>query len=209
MLRNTPVFSRLIGASHSDAPFFSYDGCSGDPTSNDITPTPSGRRLSLMPRHRTEAQMAWRHKNRWFRRWLMVIVFWLVPVMVVAVREAQDEMAYNRVDLQRALTTWTFSDAQRNAGAPQHCRGTPDAARASGCPADVLAENAVPHQRALDEYARRRSTLAVYLWDAFVGYWVVPAAVLLGIGIVIGGIRRALRRPGANPEHEPKPVPER
>lgn len=153
--------------------------------------------------------MAWRHKNRWFRRWLMVIVFWLVPVMIVAVREAQDEMAYNRVDLQRAMTTWTFSDAERAAGAPLHCRGTPDAARASGCPADVLTENAARQQRALDEYAQRRSTLAVYLWDAFVGYWVVPAAVLLGIGIVIGGLRRALRRPGVKPEPEPKPVAER
>ena len=62
--------------------------------------------------------MAWRHKNRWFRRWLMVMVFWLVPVMIVAVREVQDEMAYNRADLQRALTTWTFTDAERDAGAP-------------------------------------------------------------------------------------------
>jgi hypothetical protein len=147
--------------------------------------------------------MAWRHKNRWFRRWLMVIVFWLVPVMIVAVREIQDEMAYNRADLQRALSTWTFTDAERAAGAPLRCRGTPDAARAAGCPAEVLAANAPRHQEARDEYAVRRSTLAGYLWHAFVGYWVVPAAVLLGIGVLIGGVKRALRRPTA------KPVPER
>lgn len=151
--------------------------------------------------------MAWRHKNRWFRRWLMVVVFWLVPVMIVAVREAQDEMAYNRADLQRALTTWTFSDAQRDAGAPLHCRGTLEAARASGCPADVLAANASRQQQALDEYAQRRSALVGYLWDAFVGYWVAPAAALLGLGIVIRGLRRVLRRPDQKPE--PKPVPER
>ena len=146
--------------------------------------------------------MAWRHKNRWFRRWLMVIVFWLVPVMIVAVREAQDEMAYNRADLQHALTTWTFTDAQRAAGAPLRCHGTPETARAAGCPADVLAANARRQQDARDEYAVRRSTLAGYLWHAFVGYWVVPAAVLLAIGVLIGGVKRALRRPTA------KPVPE-
>jgi hypothetical protein len=147
--------------------------------------------------------MAWRHKNRWFRRWLMVMVFWLVPVMIVAVREIQDEMAYNRADLQRALTTWTFTDAERTAGAPLHCHGTPAAARAAGCPEGVLTANAQRQQEARDEYAVRRSTLAGYLWHAFVGYWVVPAAVLLAIGVVIGGVRRALRRPAA------KPVPER
>ena len=147
--------------------------------------------------------MAWRHKNRWFRRWLMVIVFWLVPVMIVAVREIQDEMAYNRADLQHALTTWTFTDAQRAAGAPLRCHGTPETARAAGCPADVLAANARRQQDARDEYAVRRSTLAVYLWHAFVGYWVVPAAGLLGIGVLLGGVKRALRRPAT------KPLPER
>ena len=146
--------------------------------------------------------MAWRHKNRWFRRWLMVIVFWLVPVMIVAVREAQDEMAYNRADLQHALTIWTFTDAQRAAGAPLRCHGTPETARAAGCPADVLAANAKRHQDARDEYAMRRATLAGSLWHAFVGYWVVPAAVLLAIGVLIGGVKRALRRPAT------KPVPE-
>ena len=141
--------------------------------------------------------MAWRHKNRWFRRWLLVIVFWMVPVMIVAAREYQEEMAYNRAELGRALTRWTFTGAERAAGAPARCRGTPDDARAAGCPSPVLAENAPRQQAALDEYAVRRATLARYLWHAFVAYWVVPAAMLLGIGIVIGGIRRALRRPPA------------
>jgi len=151
--------------------------------------------------------MAWRHKNRWFRRWLMVMVFWLVPVMIVVVREMQDEMDYNRADLQRALTTWKFTDAERDAGALPRCQGTLDAARASGCPAEVIAGNAARQQQALDEYAVRRSTLAAYLWHAFVGYWVVPAGMLLAVGIVIGGVRRALRHPAVKPE--PKAAPER
>ena len=138
--------------------------------------------------------MAWR-QNRWFRRWLVVIVFWAVPVLIVAVREIHEEMAYNAVDLEHALTTWEFTDAQRAAGAPARCRGKPDDARAAGCPADVLAANAPRQQEAIDEYSVRRSTLAGYLWHAFVGYWVVPAAVLFGFGLVIAGVRRALRRP--------------
>ncbi|SAL44978.1 hypothetical protein [Caballeronia humi] len=139
--------------------------------------------------------MAWKHKNRWFRRWLMVIVFWAVPVMIVAVSEIREEMAYNKADLVRALSTWDLTDAQRAQGAAALCRGAPDEARTAGCPADVMSANAAKHQEALDLYAARRSTLAGYLWHAFVGYWVVPATFLLGLGVVIGGVRRALRRP--------------
>jgi hypothetical protein len=138
--------------------------------------------------------MAWR-QHRWVRRWLIVIVFWAVPVAIVAVREIQEEMAYNRADLQQALTTWTFTDAQRAAGAAQRCHGTPDEAAAAGCPQDVLAANATRQQEARDEYAVRRTTLASYLWHAFVGYWIVPAATLFAVGLLIAGIRRALRRP--------------
>jgi hypothetical protein len=36
-----------------------------------------------------------------------------------------------------------------------------------------------------------------YLWHAFVGYWIVPALTLLAVGVLIGGVRRALRRPPA------------
>src|ERR1700754_4285180 len=126
----------------------------------------------------TEATMVGRHKNRWLRRWLVTIIFWSVPVGIVAVREIQEEMAYNRVDLNKALTTWQFTDAQRGAGAPARCHGTPDVARDAGCPADVLAANAPRQQEAVDEYNLRRRTLASYLWHAFVGYWVVPAATL-------------------------------
>jgi hypothetical protein len=138
--------------------------------------------------------MAWR-QNRWVRRWIVLIVFWAVPVAIVAVREVQEEMAYNVVDRDRALTSWQFTDAQRAAGAPALCHGKPDEARAAGCPADVLAANEPRQQDALDEYALRRSTLINYLWHAFVGYWVVPAAFLFALGVVIAGIRRALRRP--------------
>ena len=135
--------------------------------------------------------MVWRHKNRWFRRWLVVIVFWAVPVAIVAVREIQEEMAYNAVDLERSLTIWDLTDVQRAAGAAARCHGEPDEARAAGC----TAANAPRQQEARDEYTLRRSTLAAYLWHAFVGYWVVPAVTLFLIGMVIGGIRRALRRP--------------
>ncbi len=99
--------------------------------------------------------MAWRHKNRWFRRWLVTITFWLVPVMIVAINEVRDEMADNSADLQKSLTTWDLTDAQR----------------AAGCPADVLSANTrkpnirmrSKHQDALDEYAHRKATLADYL----------------------------------------------
>lgn len=69
--------------------------------------------------------MAWR-QHRWFRRWLIVIAVWAVPVAIVAVREIREEMAYNRADLRLALTTWQFSDAQRAAGAAARCHGDPD-----------------------------------------------------------------------------------
>jgi hypothetical protein len=143
--------------------------------------------------------MAWRQKNRWFRRWLLTITFWLVPVMIVAVNEVRDEMAYNSADLEKSLTTWDLTDAQRSAGASSRCYGYIETARASGCPAEVLAANAKKHQDALDEYAHRKSTLADYLWHAFVGYWIVPAIFLLVVGMLIGGIRRALRRPEKRP----------
>lgn len=143
--------------------------------------------------------MAWKHKNRWFRRWLLTITFWAVPVMIVAVNEAREEMAYNKVDLQKSLATWELSDAQRATGAAGRCHGDPDEARAAGCPADILLANAQKHQEALDEYAHRKATLAGYLWHAFVGYWVTPAAFLLVVGMTIGAIRRALRRPAQAP----------
>jgi hypothetical protein len=122
---------------------------------------------------------------------------------MVAIHEIREEMAYNVVDRDRALTHWEFTDAQQAAGAPARCRGTPDEARAAGCPAAVLAANAARHQAALDEYALRRRTLASYLWHAFVGYWVVPAAFLFAVGLLIAGIRRALRRPPATRRSAP------
>ncbi|HWX12374.1 MAG TPA: hypothetical protein VNZ04_10320 [Trinickia sp.] len=137
--------------------------------------------------------MAWRH-NRWVRRWIATILVWAIPVAIVALREIREEMAYNIVDRDRALTAWVFTDSQRAAGAPARCRGTPDEARAGGCPADVLMANAARHQAAIDEYVVRRTTLASYLWHAFVGFWVVPAAFLFSVGLVVAGIRRALRR---------------
>ncbi|CAG9207527.1 hypothetical protein WJ24_22915 [Burkholderia vietnamiensis] len=148
--------------------------------------------------------MAWR-QHRWFRRWLIVIVFWAVPVAIVAVREIREEMAYNNADLQLALTTWQLTDAQQAAGAAAKCHGDADAARAAGCPADVLAANAPRQQAARDEYVLRRNTLAAYLWHAFVGYWVVPAAFLFACGVVITLLRRALRRPPIKPPAPPAP----
>jgi hypothetical protein len=155
-----------------------------------------------------EARMAWRQKNRWFRRWLVTITFWLVPVMIVAINEVRDEMAYNTVDLEKSLSTWDMTDAQRAAGASSRCYGAPETARAAGCPADVLAANEKKHQDAVDEYAHRKATLADYLWHAFVGYWIVPAIFLLIVGMLIGGVRRALRRPPPDgaPGHPPSPA---
>jgi hypothetical protein len=72
-------------------------------------------------------------------------------------------MAYNNADLQLALTTWQLTDAQQTAGAAAKCHGDADAARAAGCPADVLAANAPRQQAARDEYVLRRNTLAAYL----------------------------------------------
>ena len=137
--------------------------------------------------------MAWRH-NRWIRRWIVTILVWAIPVAIVTLREVREEMAYNIVDRDRGLTAWVFTDGQRVAGAPAHCRGTPDEARAGGCPADVLMANAARHQAAIDEYVVRRTTLASYLWHAFIGFWIVPAAFLFSIGLIVAGIRRALRR---------------
>jgi hypothetical protein len=59
----------------------------------------------------------------------------------------------------------------------------------------VLSANAPRQQDARNEYSVRRTTLMAYLWHAFVGYWVVPAVILLLIGMLIGMVRRALRRP--------------
>jgi hypothetical protein len=139
--------------------------------------------------------MAWRQKNRWFRRWLVAITFWFVPVLIVAVNEVREEMAYNRADLQKALSTWELTDAQRASGAAARCHGVPDEALAAGCPVVIIDANAARHQDAFTEYAHRKATLADYLWHAFVGYWIVPAAFLLVFGVLVGGIRRALRRP--------------
>src|ERR1700751_1817773 len=139
--------------------------------------------------------MVGRHKNRWLRRWLVVIVFWAVPVAIVEVNEIREEMAYNAVDLERALTTWNFTDAQRAAGAAARCHGKPDEAQAAGCPADVLAANLPRQQDARNEYSVRRSTLMAYLWHPSAGYWMVPAVTLFLIGGLIGMIRPAPRRP--------------
>jgi hypothetical protein len=155
--------------------------------------------------------MVWRYKNRWFRRWLVLIVFWSVPVMIVAVNEIREQLAYDSEDLARSLSTWTFTDAQRASPAVQRCHGSLDQARASGCPQDVLAANAAKNQDAVNEYSTRRSVLFGYLWHAFVGYWIVPAATLFFLGAVIGVIRRSLRHPGtkkteAKQAHEPTRV---
>jgi hypothetical protein len=143
--------------------------------------------------------MAWKYKNRWFRRWLVVIIFWLVPVMIVAVNEIREELTYNAADKDRVLRTWTLTDAQRARGAAARCQGLPDEARAAGCPADVLSANTAAHQDAIDEYEVRREVLYAYLWHAFVGYWIVPAAFLFCVGAVLGVVRRSLRRPQAKP----------
>ncbi|QIE23850.1 hypothetical protein SBC1_17420 [Caballeronia sp. SBC1] len=139
--------------------------------------------------------MVWRYKNRWFRRWLVVIIFWAVPVMIVAANELREQLAYDAQDLAHSLASWTFTDAQRASPVISRCYGSLDEARRAGCPADVIAANVAKNQDALAEYSTRRSVLFGYLWHAFVGYWVVPAVTLFLLGAVIGVIRRSLRRP--------------
>jgi hypothetical protein len=141
--------------------------------------------------------MVWRYKNRWFRRWLVLIIFWAVPVMIVAANELREQLAYDAQDLAHSLSTWTFTDAQRGSPAVSRCRGSLDEARTAGCPPDVLAANAAKDQSAVEEYSTRRSVLFGYLWHAFVGYWIVPAVALFLFGAMIGVIRRSLRRPAA------------
>ena len=151
--------------------------------------------------------MVWRYKNRWFRRWLVLIIFWAVPVMIVAVNEIREQLAYDAQDLARIQSAWIFTDAQHASPAASRCHGSLDEARIAGCPPDVLAANAAKNQDAVEEYSIRRSVLFSYLWHAFVGYWIVPAVTLFLLGAVIGVIRRSLRRPAtkkqeAEPDHE-------
>jgi hypothetical protein len=154
--------------------------------------------------------MVWRYKNRWFRRWLVLIVFWAVPVMIVAANEIREQLAYDSADLAHSLSTWTFTDTQRASPAALRCHGSLDEARAAGCPPEFLAAQAAKNREATDEYSTRRSVLFGYLWHAFIGYWVVPAVALFLFGAVIGVIRRSLRRPAkkaaeaaASAPHEP------
>ncbi|MGN4067154.1 hypothetical protein ACS0Y7_21310 [Burkholderia gladioli] len=145
-------------------------------------------------------------RRRWIRRWLIVVVFWAVPVAIVAVREIQDESAYNRAELERTLGSWQLSDAQQAAGVAMRCHGTPEEARAADCPAEVLAANAVRRQDAQADYAMRRHTLAIYLLHALIGYWVAPAALLFACGALIGLLRRALGRAPAPLVDPPAPA---
>ncbi|CAH2789298.1 MAG: Kynurenine formamidase, bacterial (EC [Candidatus Burkholderia crenata] len=124
-----------------------------------------------------------------------MIIFWAVPVMIVAANEIREQLAYDAQDLAYSLSTWTFTDAQRSSPAVSRCHGSLDEVRAAGCPPDVLTANAAKNQDAVAEYSTRRSVLFGYLWHAFVGYWVVPAVTLFLLGAVIGVIRRSLWRP--------------
>ncbi len=144
----------------------------------------------------TETRMANRC-NRWVRRWLILIMVWAIPILIITIREIRIEMAYNNADRQQALTTWQLTNAQRAAGAAAYCHGNLDMARAAGCPAIILAANAPRQQAARDEYRLRQHTLASYLWHAFIGYWIVPAVILYASGLLIVLIRRLLRRPTA------------
>jgi hypothetical protein len=139
--------------------------------------------------------MVWRYKNRWFRRWLVLIVFWAVPVMIVAANEIREQLAYDSADLSHALSSWSFTTAQRALPAIQRCHGLIDEARGAGCPQAVLSAKAALDQQAVVQYATRKSVLFGYLWTAFVGYWVVPAVTLFVLGAIIGVIRRSLRHP--------------
>jgi hypothetical protein len=157
--------------------------------------------------------MVWRYKNRWFRRWLVLIVFWAVPVMIVAANEIREQLAYDSADLSHTLASWTFTDAQRTAFIVQRCHGAIGEARSAGCPQEVMSAKAALDQQAIAQYATRKSVLFGYLWTAFIGYWVVPAIALFLIGAIIGVVRRSLRHPSKisddKPAHEPPHKPAR
>ena len=130
--------------------------------------------------------------SRWVKYWLIAMAIWLIPVAAVVVSEIREEMTYNATALNHALSTWDIPSSASSV-AVIRCHGFAEQARAAGCPAEVLKANATRHQEALDEYALRKRTLAHYLWRAFIGYWIVPAILLLAIGLVIAALRRALR----------------
>jgi hypothetical protein len=138
--------------------------------------------------------MGGRH-NRWWRRWIIASLIWAVPVALVALKEIHDELVYNEADLQKSLDSWTFTPAQRASNASAHCHGSLREARASGCPADVVALNAGSINAAGQEFSSRRNTLFSYIGQAIVGYWVVPCLFVLAVGLLAAGVRRSLRRP--------------
>jgi hypothetical protein len=134
-------------------------------------------------------------RNRWWRRWIIAAVIWAVPVVMVAVKEIHDDLAYNQVDLQSSLSNWTLTAAQRASGAQARCRGTPDQARANGCPPSIVALNDTAFRAARELYSQRRNVLFTFIGQAIFSYWVVPCLFVLLVGLLVAGVRLALRRP--------------
>jgi hypothetical protein len=133
--------------------------------------------------------------GRWWRRWVITCLVWAVPVVALGVKEMVAEMLYDSADIQVSLDRWVLTDAQRAMPAADHCTGTLDAARQTGCPAPILASNTALRDAAINElHVRRMSQITGFLQALFV-YWVIPCAFILGVGLVCGVIRRALRRP--------------
>ena len=133
-------------------------------------------------------------RNRWWRRWIIVSLIWAVPVALVALREIRDELVYNEADLQKSLSSWTLTPAQRASSAAAACHGSLAEARAGGCPPSAVALNAANFDAAREEFSSRRSTLLAYIGQAVFGYWVVPCLFVLALGLLVAGLRRSLRR---------------
>lgn len=133
--------------------------------------------------------------GRWWRRWIITCLVWAVPVVALGLKEMVSEMLYDSADVKVSLNRWVVSDAQRALPGADRCSGDIDAARQAGCPSAVADANAASREAVLNDLHVRRLAQVTGFFQAVVVYWVLPCAILLGIGLVCGLIGRALRRP--------------
>ena len=133
--------------------------------------------------------------GRWWRRWVITCLVWAVPVVALGVKEMVAEMLYDSADIHVSLDRWVLTDAQRALPAAVHCTGALDAARQAGCPAPIVDANAALRDAAAADLHVRRTAQIMGFFQALVVYWVIPCVFILAVGLVLGLIRRALRRP--------------
>ncbi|HTJ94931.1 MAG TPA: hypothetical protein VL424_17705 [Pararobbsia sp.] len=135
--------------------------------------------------------------GRWWRRWVITCLVWAVPVVALGVKEMVSEMLYDSADLKVTVGRWALSDTQRALPGSARCAGTLEAARQAGCPAAIIESNAALRDAAVSELHVRRMAQITGFFQALVVYWVIPCAFVLVVGLLLGMVRRALRRPSA------------